>query len=421
MTTPNLRTKSARRKLTPKRRPYYAPVRRGISLGYRCRPAVAGGWCARVYVGTAATKGATYKYAEQDIGLADDLETANGVDVFDFGQAQEKALEAARMLSIERRIGGVPITVAEAMTEYMRWYAEHRKAVSTTQCTIDAHIIPALGDIRLSALTSAQIRKWHSGLTKAPRRKYSRAQIDNSDPEEIRKRRSTANRILTILKAGLNYAFRQRLVQNDWEWRSVPPYRGINASKVRYLTVVEAERLINCCDPDLRLLVRAALLTGTRYGELCALKVSDFDPEAGTVYVHISKSGKPRHIRLTDEGQDFFEQQSAGKKPGSPLFTNAENNAWGKSDQTRPMKDAVERAQLEDVSFHTLRHTYASLLVTAGVPLQVVSRALGHSDTRTTEKHYAHLQPDYVSEMIRENLPTFIKEKSKVKRLRKRK
>ena len=134
-------------------------------------------------------KARTYKYAEVEVGVADDVAEANGIDTFDFGQAQERALEAARMLSIERRVGGVPITVAEAMKEYMRWYAEHRKSVSITQCTIDAHINPVLGDIRLSALTSAQIRKWQSDLTKAPRRKRGggRVQMDSSDPEEIRK------------------------------------------------------------------------------------------------------------------------------------------------------------------------------------------------------------------------------------------
>jgi len=422
MPTQNLRTKSARRKLKHKRRPYYAPVRRGVSLGYRCRGAQAGGWCVRVYVGAAATDGATYKYAEEEIGVADDNGSADGVEVFDYGQAQEKALEFARKLSIELRDGGTPITVTEAMQEYMKWYEEHRKSATTAQYTIDAHITPKLGDVRLSDLTSQQIKTWHSNLAKAPLRKRggAKVKIDTNDPEAIRRRRSTANRILTVLKAGLNYAFREGFVQDDLAWRRASPYRSVDAPKIRYLTVGESERLINCCSPDLRALVRAALLTGARYGELCSLKVSDFDPEAGTVYVHTSKSGKPRHIRLTDEGQGFFEEVTAGKKSTKPIFTSPDDNPWNKNEQYRPMKDAAKKAELEDVGFHVLRHTYASLLVSAGVPLQVVSHALGHADTRTTEKHYAHLQPDYVSEMIRENLPTFIKEKPKVKRLRKK-
>ena len=305
----------------------------------------------------------------------------------------------------------------------MLWYKDHRKSAYTTKCTIDAHITPTLGDIRLSALTGAQIKKWHSDLTKAPLRKRGggRAKIDKDDPEAIRRRRSTANRILTVLKAGLNYAFKEGFVQDDLSWRRVSPYRNVDAPRIRYLTVTEAERLINCCTPDLRVLVRAALLTGARYGELCALRVGDFDSDAGTVYIRDGKSGKPRHVRLTDEGQGFFEEQTAGRKANVVLFTNAAKDPWRKNEQYRPMKAAVERAELDDVSFHVLRHTYASLLVTNGVPLQVVSHALGHADTRTTERHYAHLQPDYVSEMIRENLPTFTKEKPKVKRLHRKK
>ena len=51
------------------------------------------------------------------------------------------------------------------------------------------------------------------------------------------------------------------------------------------------------------------------------------------------------------------------------------------------------------------RHSYASLLTKAGVPLQVVASALGHADARMTEKHYAHLSPTHVAQLIRDNLP----------------
>jgi integrase len=53
------------------------------------------------------------------------------------------------------------------------------------------------------------------------------------------------------------------------------------------------------------------------------------------------------------------------------------------------------------ISFHTLRHTYASLMVMDGVPLIVVARNLGHSDTRMVEKHYGHLTSSYIREAIR--------------------
>jgi site-specific recombinase XerD len=57
------------------------------------------------------------------------------------------------------------------------------------------------------------------------------------------------------------------------------------------------------------------------------------------------------------------------------------------------------------VGFHVLRHTHASILAMRGVPMAVIARQLGHSDTRMTERHYAHLAPNYVTDTIRANFP----------------
>ena len=52
-----------------------------------------------------------------------------------------------------------------------------------------------------------------------------------------------------------------------------------------------------------------------------------------------------------------------------------------------------------------LRHTHGSLLAMRAVPMAVIARQLGHADTRMTEKHYAHLAPNYVADTIREGFP----------------
>jgi site-specific recombinase XerD len=57
--------------------------------------------------------------------------------------------------------------------------------------------------------------------------------------------------------------------------------------------------------------------------------------------------------------------------------------------------------------FHIIRHSAASHMVMAGVPLNVVAHNLGHADTRMTEKHYAHLAPSYLAETIRKFAPEF--------------
>ena len=72
------------------------------------------------------------------------------------------------------------------------------------------------------------------------------------------------------------------------------------------------------------------------------------------------------------------------------------------------MAEACERAGIKPVvSFHILRHTWASLSVMAGAPLMVVARNLGHADTRMVERHYGHLAPSYISDAIRAAAPKF--------------
>ena len=78
---------------------------------------------------------------------------------------------------------------------------------------------------------------------------------------------------------------------------------------------------------------------------------------------------------------------------------------WRKSEASHPMVEACEAAGVESMTFHELRHTHASGLVNAGVPLAFVAAQLGHSDTRMVEKHYGHLAPSAMADAIRTLAP----------------
>jgi integrase len=165
--------------------------------------------------------------------------------------------------------------------------------------------------------------------------------------------------------------------------------------------------------------VIAALQTGARYGELCRLRVGDFDPDSGTLLVRLSKSGKSRRIVLTTEGAQFFGQLCAGRDSGDLMLRRADGAAWGRGHQQRPMAEACKRAKITPpATIHTTRHTWASLSIMSGMPLQVAAQNLGHADTTMVEKHYGHLSKSFVADAVRAHGPQFGLTKSNVAVLR---
>jgi integrase len=90
------------------------------------------------------------------------------------------------------------------------------------------------------------------------------------------------------------------------------------------------------------------------------------------------------------------------------LLPKRDGSSWAAAHQIRPMADASKHAKINPpISFHGLRHTYASLAIMNGVPLMVVAKNLGHSDTRMVEKHYGHLAQNFITDAIRKAAPTF--------------
>jgi integrase len=190
--------------------------------------------------------------------------------------------------------------------------------------------------------------------------------------------------VLTILKAALNHSFQEGKVSSDDAWRRVKPYREADAAKIRYLTAAECRRLLDACEGPFRDLVRGALATGCRYGELGRIRVSDFDAQSRTVTIAKSKQSKPRHIALSDEGAAFFAALTAEQPRTALVFSRTDGEAWGASHQQRPLIEASLRAGLEPpCTFHILRHTYASALAIKGVPMRPPARPFKTDPRRT--------------------------------------
>ena len=164
------------------------------------------------------------------------------------------------------------------------------------------------------------------------------------------------------------------------------------------------------------------------------MRTADFNADAGVITIRESKAGKPRHVVLTAEGQRLFTGLTASKLGDDLVFRNEgriqrvmereynrskrdgkspdgvkvnDTGEWRAAEQVRLMAEACQCAKIKPaISFHVLRHTHGSMLAMRGVPMAVIAEQLGHADTRMTEKHYAHLAPNYVADTIRTHFPT---------------
>lgn len=407
-----LESRNARGKIGASNDPHWRSIGAGEFIGYRKPIEGAGTWVIRFRIDGSA-------YKKKTIGEADDIQDADNAKIFDFYQAQKRARDIFEEIRKTKTAGSIKpsiVTVSFAIQHYLEWYKVHRKALKETENTIDAHIRPRFGERIASELTKSEIELWHRKLaTTPPRRrkaKNAKHQTHGEKPitdEAQRARKSTANRILTVFKAILNKAFQNGLISDDKEWRKVKPFENADQAITRFLTNAESVRLINASDADFRLLVTAALFSGARYGDLTRLKVAQFNSETSQVYISAEgKSSKGRYVPLSVEGFNFFLAATTNKRGTDFIFTRADGKPWGKNHQVRPLACACERAKIEPaISFHELRHTYASLLAQAGADLLTISKLLGHADTRITSRHYAHLCDKTLADTVNRLLPSF--------------
>lgn len=405
-----LSSRTSRADLPPSDAPEWELVSPGIRLGYRRGRGSRG----RGGAWLAAARKPDGKRVQMRLGTADDVAPADGASVLTHDQAKELARKWAKTVAREQGAIAEAITVDVVLDRYLEAReAEGMKSLYDTRLGANVHIRPKLGKLLVANLTVDRLRRWRDEMARSPRRIRSKRTetvqryipLDLSDPEAVRRRRDTANRILTMLKAALNWAHAQRLVEDDTAWRLVKPFPGTGAARVRFLNAEEQTALLQHATGALWDLVAAALVTGARFGELARLQVQDFDAENGSVFIAESKSGKPRHVPLPAGGAALFRRLAEGRGASEFLLIRENGEPWRKGVYKDAFKDTLKRAGLENITLHELRHSYASTMVRGGAPLMVVAQALGHSDTRMVDKHYAHLAPSYVADTIRRLAP----------------
>ena len=256
----SLETRTAHLRLKIRRAPHFVKIAKGLRLGYY-RGSGCGTWIGRRYRGAGVY---------DTIGVADDTADADSIKVLDYWQAQEEAgrwAERQRLIE-EGMVRAGPYTVADVIKDYLDEIRAEKKpdAVRNAEYTFNAFVLPELGLVLLEKLTPDRLTKWRNKLATAPKSVRSKmnasTQATHATPDDDdarRKRKATANRILTMLKAALNRAFQAGRVASNSAWRKVKPFRKVDEAirPIRRALMMWVEfaarpggrpdRLISCC------------------------------------------------------------------------------------------------------------------------------------------------------------------------------
>jgi integrase len=352
-----LDSKTSRAALPPRREPYWEKLFPARFLGYRAGP---GTWVARAWA------------LAQDCYV---FKSLGDEETLDYTQAKEAAIAwTGRVVqAIDPHY-----TVTQAVADYV----EHLRVENSPAASHDVklrlkkHLEPKLGKVKLSELTTQQLKRWHQGLVKT----------SDEDPDRTRASKNNANTLLSSVKAAFNLAFQNGVVSSDTAWRRVKAFRGTDAARKLFLTDVQVKAWIDNTTGGYQALVKAAALTGARYGELVNARVRDLDVGNGVLRL-AGKTGE-RHAVLADDALEHLKVCAKDKLPKALLFARDDGSPWGKSHQHRPMKDARIKAKLPpETVFYSLRHYYISKALLAGVQAQVVAENCGTS-LAMIEKHY---------------------------------
>jgi len=255
------------------------------------------------------------------------------------------------------------------------------------------HLLPALGRLRLDEIRGHVVDRFFADL----RRPRPIGRDDFLSDKSIKNIRATLRRILA----------------SAFEWELIDRIPNLPKVKVTdkgwdFLSREEVAKLVAVTrDPEERALLTFALDTGARAGEQLALEWGDIDWHNKLVVFRRSstrgevgptKSGRERKVPMTERLVEALRRIKHLRSKlvfcrvdGKPLtLWQLHERLWG----------ACRWAGLREIRWHDLRHTFASQLVTAGVPLRQVQDWLGHS-TITMTMRYSHLAPGQGAELIR--------------------
>lgn len=331
------------------------------------------------------------------------------------GWTEKKAAAILSELKANKTNGSGPLSLKEKRelerdrrTEETKQKEEDRKANITLAEIFTDHYLPVSKENKRSEQSWKReeqlFRLWVSPSVG----NKSMREIAPIHLEKIKKSMTNAGRaprsiqyMLATVRQVFNYAIANSLYHgpNPAAGRSVKR-PTIDNRRTRFLTKEESTSLLAELAKrsiDVHDMAIFSLETGARAGEIFSLTWGDIDPFKGTALLRDTKSNKNRHLFLTEKIKKMLvRRKSSDAKKRDLVFPDKNGNKVVQISDT--FNRAIDKLKINEditdrrdkVTFHTLRHTYASMLVQAGVDIYHVKELLGHSSIALTER-YSHL------------------------------
>ena len=241
---------------------------------------------------------------------------------------------------------------------------------------------------------SNMIEIWKRRFGNVPMKEFNQQKVERFLAERMEEKHlspATRNRHLAHLSSMLNKGKEWGLV-TDNPAQGIKPLRE-NGARTRFLDKEEIQLLLNASSKEFRPILISALHTGMRKGEILKLIWPDVDFKNRIITVQDSKSGKKRMIPMDNTLYESLRTLPTRFKRGY-VFPSPVKEGQPRFGVQRQFGSAVKKAEIENIRFHDLRHTFASHLIMAGVDVMTVKELLGHASLTMTMR-YTHLAPDH--------------------------
>jgi integrase len=296
---------------------------------------------------------------------------------------------------------------SDTVAEFLQFWATAKapswqfKTIERVKLDINKFIIPEIGSVKLCDLTAEMIERAYIAI-------LNKHGISDSSLLHVHSTLRTALSRATKLK---------RIAINPMLSVETPKQKKFHASP---LTKDEWRKLMSAAqaEPTMwHLMWRITLATGLRQGEVLGLRWEDFNPETGGLYIRnqlqrqtgnglvlksvLKSDAEPREIILDEDSaiimktwrkeQAEYRIQRGAWGEVNFIFTNSVGKPIEPRKALNKWKQLLSCAELKERRLHDARHTFATVLLQSGIEVKVVSHYLGHSDVRTTQNIYQHV------------------------------